>query len=262
MNDSVKTVLTALDTATVYVPAFEYLLQEGIPEMPLPMMQFAYIKRALPPYTQHSPAQRRQYAAAAAAASRARKAQYSTPGWQGYWAQRAMYRSMGADPNTAQVPTDVAPERRPETPEEREQRLLKLDLKGPTPTYHRRGDRSKEAQEERALMWKEWAEAKTLQAAAALEQRRRELADKAELRGLEKELAKLERTVPDDPMTETHRREVRRAQARARYSLSWPERAVEDELTIMRLGREVPRAARHPLAGTPMHYRPHHPSGD
>lgn len=249
MDENLKTVLT-----------LDNLLRDGVPEAPLPIMQFNALKEMLPRFAAQTPTQRRTYNAAANAASRAKK--QLTPEWENYYFQRNMVRQLGGDPSTV-VPPGAKQTTQVETPEARRERLLSMDLRRcKRPSDHRRGDRSVEAQEERDALWQDQHDARALQ-------KERASADKRDARVRAKRLEQLERELSrHGPETAHHpevvglRNEVVSARGRAQRAKPWVERVLDDLLACARNGRPAPRCLLHRRIDLPLHMRPHHPSSD
>lgn len=246
MAPTFKTVLT-----------YDFLIAQGIADNPLPVMRFDYFRQTMPPYRTLTAEQQREYRSLSSAASRARK--LLTPEQAHAYILRGMQRAMGVDPGPP-TPEALAQAAgvQGEPDSARRARLLAMDLRrSPRPAMHRVGDRSAEAQAERALRWQEWHEAKQLQAQA-------QRAEKAKARDAAKVLRVQERTLkksdPCSPVAKALRREVLAAQCDARYRKPWYLRCMEDLACIAQRGRAVPRAERHPLARVPLYDRPHHPA--
>lgn len=190
-------------------------------------------------------------------AQQAKRTMQRNPHLGAYYAQRAMLRAMGGDPDSLQKPDlrrirhqlQLPAQAPAETHDQKLERLASRPLHDVA--GHRFGERGVDVRTERQELRAENFE--TLQA-------RKELA--AKKRELERLAAKLDKPDALERLPPETVQDARRARIALLRQRSWSERALDDMVLIERMGRKLPQASRHPLAHIPVHLRPHHPAGD
>lgn len=237
--------------------SYAAMIRNGIDEAPLAVMRLAYFdylaERSLLPCRpeEQEAIRKRLYNNAADARKRMR----AEPAWGAYYAQRAMLRAVGRDPDTVPKP-DARRLRRARqeaalaaaqasTPEAR---LALLRAKAERPLHivaaHRYGERGADVRAERQALFVENQE--TLQARREINRMERAIARDDRRRGAAGSVP------PATPRPGPSR--DRRWMPDATYA----QRVLADLAALERMGRPVPRASRHLQADVPLHLRRHH----
>lgn len=251
MDPHLKTVLT-------YTRAVEL----GVAEAPLPIMQYeAYrtlMQRLGKTFNTVSADERREWQRLANAASRAKRKLKADDRLPAYYTQRQMLRDMGADPDTvvepakqiaeAQAAEDTANKLATAPAAELERMLAAL----PHWRRHRVGERSADAVAGRRELRDRQIELEMYLTQARVRERKAKRVHDKQMAAAQSQAARLSSRGAHE--------EALRARAAVRAMQSWGERALEDLLVIERLGRPMPRAARHPRGHVPLHLRAHHPA--